>query len=404
MSRPSGRTAGGRRRATTPAAAYASRLGAGYAATPARLLLAGLAVLAVAAVVLVALLWPGRSALHAVQGRAQFAVPGTTYVHGRLDDLQGRVTLTDGSSRGTVVHVSVPRPDQHSSLAPGDSVTLARTPTGHGGATYSFFAVDRGAPLWLLVGLFVVVLVAIGRRRGVMALVGLAVAGAMLWWFVIPALLVGHHPALVALAGSAVILYVVLYTTHGTRPTTSAALAGTLAGVAITVLLAQWAVGAAHLDGVTGDAGGTLSGFDPGLRFPELLVAAIVIAGLGVLNDVTITQASAVYELRAATPAASRWEVFGAAMRIGRDHIASTVYTIVFAYAGTALLTLLVVQLYDQPLRLLVGTEDLADEVVRTLVSSLGLILAMPITTAIATLVADASGGGAHGGHAHHHH
>jgi len=330
-----------------------------------------------------------------VQGSAQFAAPGTTWVHATLGQTAGKgttVTLQDGPEAGRKVTIQLPTPDQHSSLAGGDTVVLSRTPGADGAApTYAFFSVQRGTSLWLLVGLFVVVLVAVARWRGVMALVGLAVAGAILWWLVVPALLVGHHPALVAVAGAAVILYVVLYTTHGLRSTTSAALAGTLGGVAITVGVATWSVHGARLSGVTGDAGGTLYGFDPGVHFPALLIAAVVIAGLGVLNDVTITQASAVYELRAASPEMSRLALFRAAMRIGRDHIASTVYTIVFAYAGTSLLTLMIVQLYDQPMRLLLGTEDLAEEVVRTLVSSVGLILAVPLTTAIAALVADGS-------------
>ena len=359
--------------------------------------------LAVAAVVATALLWPGRSALHEIQGKAQFNVPGTTYVSARLDDIASggsQVTLLDGPERGHHVQITLPVPDQHSSLSPGDKVQLTRVP-GKGAArpTYAFFAVERGTALWVLAALFAVVLIAVARWRGVMALVGLAVAGAILWWYVLPALLVGHAAPAVALSGCAVILYVVLYTTHGFRPTTSAALAGTLCGVAVTVLLAWWSVGFSRLSGVAGDAGNELSGFDSGLHFPGLLVAAVVVAGLGVLNDVTITQASAVYELRAASPHLGRLALWRSAMRIGRDHIASTVYTIVFAYGGTALTTLLIVQLYDQPLRLLLSTEDLAEEVVRTMVSSIGLILAVPITTAIATLVAD----GSEPGHAHHH-
>ena len=370
-----------------------------------------LALIGVAAVVSVAMLWPDRSGLGALQSKAAFAPTGTTYVQARLSDRtattaageKGSVAvLTQGPDEGRHVTFTLPRADQRSALGAGDTVVLARTPSADGSAAnYTFFAVHRGSSLWLLTALFVVVLVAVARWRGVMALVGLAVAGAVLWWFVVPAMLVGHHPALVALAGAAVILFVVLYSTHGVRPTTSAALAGTLGGVAVTVALATWAIHATRLSGVTGDAGNALLSYAPDVAFPGLLVAGVVIAGLGVLNDVTITQASAVYELRAASPGASRLHVLRAAMRIGRDHIASTVYTIVFAYAGTALLTLMVIRLYAQPAGLLIGTEDLSEEVVRTLVSSVGLILAVPLTTAIAALVADTAGD-PHG-HSHGH-
>ena len=420
MTQPSG----GRRRAARrsllpgvpgiPAAGARRRSVRSRHTTPAaRLLLAALGLLGVAALVAVAVLWPDRSGVQALQRKAEFAPTGTTYVEARLtertdttaDGQQGSVVvLHDGPDAGRHVTVTLPRADQRSALGAGDTVVLARTPAASdAAATYTFFAVSRGPSLWLLAALFVVVLVAVARWRGVMALVGLAVAGAMLWWFVVPAMLVGHHPALVALAGAAVILFVVLYTTHGVRPTTSAALAGTLGGVGITVGLATWAVHATRLNGVTGDAGSALLSYAPDVAFPGLLVAGVVIAGLGVLNDVTITQASAVYELRAASPTARRVDVLGAAMRIGRDHIASTVYTIVFAYAGTALLTLMVIRLYAQPAGLLISTEDLAEEVVRTLVSSVGLILAVPLTTVIAALVADTAGD-SHGhshGHAH---
>jgi len=113
-------------------------------------------------------------------------------------------------------------------------------------------------------------------------------------------------------------------------------------------------------------------------------MTTVIVAGLGVLNDVTITQASAVWELRSASQEMSRRQLFVSAMRIGRDHIASTIYTIVFAYAGTALPVLLLLYFYQRPVLELLSTEDIAEEIVRTLASAIGLVLAVPITTAIA--------------------
>jgi uncharacterized membrane protein len=191
---------------------------------------------------------------------------------------------------------------------------------------------------------------------------------------------------LVAVTGSVAILYVVLYTTHGLSLRTSAALAGTLGGLAITAAIGQWAVGSAHLAGNSDEGSSVLSSFADNLSFQGLLVAAIILAGLGVLNDVTITQASAVWELRVASPSMRRAQLFGSAMRIGRDHIASSIYTIVFAYLGTALTLLLVIQLYDRPVLDLVGTEEIATEVIRSLTSSIGLVLAVPLTTLIAVI------------------
>src|SRR5690606_5866319 len=147
------------------------------------------------------------------------------------------------------------------------------------------------------------------------------------------------------------------------------------------------AIGDARLTGISDETGAILASFGA-LDFQALLGCALVIAGLGVLNDVTITQASAVWELRAASPRASRTAVFTSAMRIGRDHIASTIYTIVFAYVGTALILLMLLRVYDRPLIDLISTEQLAEEIIRTLVTSIGLVLAVPVTTAIAAVIA----------------
>ncbi|MBJ7359741.1 YibE/F family protein, partial [Nocardioides sp.] len=262
-----------------------------------------------------------------------------------------------------------------------------RTPGAEGEpATLAYFNIERSGSLWLLAGLFVLVVVLVARWRGVMSLVGLGFAGAVMGLFVIPALLVGEAPVPVAVVGAVAIMYVVLYTTHGFSIRTSAALAGTLGGIALTAAVGAWAVGASRLTGVTDESGGVLTANAGGLDFQALLVAAVVIAGLGVLNDVTITQTSAVWELRGAAPTMTRRSLFASAMRIGRDHIASTIYTIVFAYAGTALLLLMVVSLFDRPLLDLAGTDEIATEIVRSLTSSIGLVLAVPLTTAIAAL------------------
>jgi uncharacterized membrane protein len=119
------------------------------------------------------------------------------------------------------------------------------------------------------------------------------------------------------------------------------------------------------------------------VRLSGLLLAGIVIASLGILNDVTVTQASAVWELRDLDPTAPPRRLFAGAMRIGRDHIASSVYTIVFAYAGAALPVLLLINLADRPLSTILTGEALGQEIVRTLVGSIGLVLAVPLTTAV---------------------
>jgi uncharacterized membrane protein len=306
------------------------------------------------------------------------------------------VTVTSGPGRGQKARVQVSGSIAGAGLTNGDSVQLMRLPESKGvpaSAMYSFFGVDRARSLSIMTVVFVLIVLAVARLRGLMALVGLVFSGLVLVKFMLPALLVGESGLAVALVGAAAIMFVVLYLAHGPSLRTSTALAGTLVGIGITALVAQTAVGTNRLSGVGDETGAFLTSFVGDLNFQGLLTCAIIVAGLGVLNDVTITQSSAVWELRAAAPDMPRLGLFRSAMRIGRDHIASTIYTIVFAYAGAALSVLLLLFLYDRPVLDLLGTEDIAAEVVRTLSSAIGLVLAVPITTAIAAVTVSAGAG-----------
>ena len=376
---------------------------------PRTVLLAALALAAVATVVGLVALWPDGARVDELRSSARFTAPGTTFPDAVVDRVEppceqdaatggagtgerarcGRIhaSVASGPDEGTLVRVDVPPQVSESGLSAGDRIRLLAPHVAAGDPpVFSYFGTERSGSLWLLALAFAVVVVAVARLRGVFAILGLAFSGLVLWKFVLPALLVGESGLLVALVASAAIMFVVLYTTHGFSIRTSAALAGALAGVAITAAIAILSVRSTHLTGVDDESGGVLFGHVGDISFQGLLTCAIIIAGLGVLNDVTITQASAVWELRGAAPDLSRRTVFARGMRIGRDHIASTIYTIVFAYAGTALTVLLVIQLYDRSLVDLLVTEEIGQEVVRALVSSIGLVLAVPLTTAIATL------------------
>ncbi|UOQ60161.1 YibE/F family protein [Leucobacter rhizosphaerae] len=253
-------------------------------------------------------------------------------------------------------------------------------------ANYGVSGVFRGLPLALLALLFVAVVVWIGRIRGFLALVALAVSAWVLLAFILPALVTGQPGLPVALVGSSAIMFATLYFVHGPTMRTTAALIGTLCGILIMAAISLIAVHTTRLSGIGDEASGVLSGVTTQIDFRGLLTCAIIIAGLGILNDVTITQASAVWELRAAAPAMARREIYARAMRIGRDHIASTVYTVFFSYVGAALSVLLLLYLTDRPVLSLLTKEDIAVELVRTFCGSIGLVLAVPITTWVATL------------------
>lgn len=377
---------------------------------PRILLLAILALAAVVAVFGLVKLWPDQARVDRATSDIEFAAPGVTFPHAEVDKLgppceadslnQGQAdqsgsmsptcglidtTVTTGATKGEHARVQLPGPAATAGLESGDHIQLMLIPAQAGTpAQYSFFGIDRTYPLALFTALFVLVVVVVARWRGLLALVGLGFSGFVLVKFMLPALLAGESGIAVAVVGSVAIMYVVLYLAHGPSIRTSTALAGTLFGIATTALLAHYAVGENRLSGIGDESGAFLSGLVGTLNFRGLLTCAIIVAGLGVLNDVTITQSSAVWELRAAGPELTRRQLYASAMRIGRDHIASTIYTIVFAYTGAALSVLLLLFLYDRPVLDLLSTEDIATEVIRTLCSAIGLVLAVPVTTAIA--------------------
>ena len=280
-------------------------------------------------------------------------------------------------------------------VAVGDrlkALDLSGLPGGNAEGAENFVFVDfeRTVPVVLLALLYALVVVAVARWRGLRAMVGLGLAFAVMFVFMFPALLEGGPPLWVGLVGCGLIMLVVLYFAHGFSLRTTTALLGTLIGLALTAVLALWGTDAAYLTGLGDEYSYILATVAPEVRLSGIVLCGLLVAGLGVLNDVTITQASAVWELRAANPRASRRELFASGMRIGRDHIASTVYTIAFAYAGAALPVLMVVSLYDRSLWDTLMSGELVEEIVRILVGSIGLVLAIPVTTGIAVSVATA--------------
>lgn len=251
-----------------------------------------------------------------------------------------------------------------------------------------FFDYERGVPLLLLALGFVAIVVAVARWKGVAALIGLATALSVVWIFTLPALAARRDPLLVALVTAAVVMFVVVYLAHGISVKTTTALLGTFVGIAAVATLAWWAIPASSLTPLQDETMGQLPAQFSGIDVRGILLCGMVLAGVGVLNDVTITQASAVWELRAAAPSADRRTVFGHALRIGRDHIASTVYTIAFAYVGTALAMLLLASRLDFTIAQLLTFNTIAQEIVATLVVSISLVATIPVTTALAAWLA----------------
>jgi uncharacterized membrane protein len=273
-------------------------------------------------------------------------------------------------------------------LSEGDEVLLGFQPQAAPDFRYVFVDRSRNSALLWLVALFACAVVLLGRARGVAALAGLAATIGVLLLFVVPSILDGRSPVLVSAVGASAISYFALYLAHGFSVRTTTALLGTIGGLACTVLLASLFTEAAALTGAVGEEAVALSALGASIDLRGLTLGGMIIGALGAIDDMTITQASAVWELRQADPQMSTGNLRRAGRRIGRDHVASTVNTLVLAYAGASMPVLILVVLASQPLGAVLNNEILTTEIVRTLVGSIGLVASVPITTWIAAQAA----------------
>ncbi|MFC8877147.1 MULTISPECIES: YibE/F family protein [Streptomyces] len=299
------------------------------------------------------------------------------------------VRVDTGDDKGRTFDEIV-QPDQSRQLREGQKVVVAYEPSAPKDLQYSVTDINRQFPLALLAGIFALAVVVVGRLRGLMALVSLAVSFLLLNFFILPAILQGSNPLVVAVIGSSAIMLIALYLCHGLSARTSVAVLGTLISLLLIGVLGSLFIGWAALTGNTDDNTGLIHGLYPSIDMSGLLLAGVIIGSLGVLDDVTVTQTSAVWELHEANPAMGWRGLYRAGIRIGRDHIASVVNTLVLAYAGAALPLLLLFSIAQSGVGTVANSELVAEEIVRTLVGSIGLVASVPVTTALAALVVSA--------------
>ena len=304
--------------------------------------------------------------------------------------VQSMITIDTGPNSGanTLLEFS-PGPGQPN-LEAGDHIRIFRQVDQQGATGYGFYDFERAWPLAMLAALFAVVIVAVARWRGLRALVGIVIAFGVLVVFMLPALRDGAPALPVALVASAVILYAAIYLAHGVSLRTSAALLGTLTAMLLAAVLSWAAIALTHLTGLSQDQNNEVAAYLGNVSIKGLLLAGFIVGSLGVLNDVTISQASTVFEL-AHMGHGSRRQVFARAMRVGSDHIASTVYTLVLAYAGSSLPLLLLFSVANRSLTDVLTSESVAIEIARSAVGGIALALSVPLTTAIAAVLATPS-------------
>ncbi|MCF2705660.1 YibE/F family protein [Arcanobacterium haemolyticum] len=339
--------------------------------------------------------WPRGEGL---QGSIPIDAPGVERVIGEIASI-GQIDETGQTPvtmivDGTEVAVHVPHDIVAHGLDVGDRIRAIFNPSAMGtSAAYVFSDFVRTVPLAVLLGAYALAVLVVARVKGLMALVGLGTCLGVVGVFILPALSAGSPPVPVMLTGAGTMMFASIYVAHGISIRTTSALLGTFVGILITLAVAAWATNSLELTGTTTDDSLVLMGDIPGLDMRALLLCGMLLAGLGALNDVTITQVSTVWELHHANPLLPRRRLFAQGMAVGRDHIASTVYTLAFAYVGTSLPMLMAASLMQRPFVDLLQLSQIAEEIARTLTASIGLILAIPVTTAIAAMLAPVAPG-----------
>lgn len=346
-------------------------------------------VIAIAIVVGLVVLWPRESPTfdRLAFGFADDVIPATvdSVVNGPCSyaaDLTCDTVVFMGGSGETFTQ-EFPDETGQPQLEAGDPVYLSLVVAEDDSTSVSYYDRNRG-PLLLVVALiFAVAVVALGRMRGVAALFGLAISVAILIWFIVPAIIIGRDAVMVALVGGGAIVLISLYLAHGYTPLTHVAAIGAFGALALTTALSWVVVEFAQFTGLASEEAFYLLAL-PDIDLTGLLLAGIVLGAIGALDDVTVTQASAVWEVGGADPNLDQRSLFDSGLRIGRDHIASTVNTLLLAYAGAAMPLLILYSLSGLSLRVVGSSEVVAVEIIRTLVGSIGLVAAVPITTWLA--------------------
>ncbi len=373
---------------------HAERPSLGPAPRDLRLLI-GLLVgpLVLATVVGLALLWP--------DGDLEITAPGADVQRGTAQvraigecrqDVEGcrlaEVELLSGPGAPGTAEALLPYGSEAPEVEPGDRIIVSYAEAAPEGEQYAFQDFDRGPPLLTLTLLFAVGVLALSRWRGIGALASLAYSLVLIATFTLPAIMEGSSPLAVAVVTAAAIMVVTLYLSHGFDVRSTVAMLGTLVSLLVIGVVGWVFTGVGHFTGVVDEGSQYITGIAAQVDLRGLLLAGLVIGALGVLDDVTVTQTWAVWELADVDPDASTRILFVRAMRIGRSHAASTVNTLVLAYVGATLPLMLVFSALELPFGIAVSQEVVAQEVVRGLVGGIGILAAVPLTTAIAALVA----------------
>ena len=357
--------------------------------------------LAIATVVGIAVMWPdGDQAVEAAPASGSDAVQAEVTQIRQVpcqapeaeDCTQVSAELLSGPDEGSTATFSTGNTVSSVDVSVGDHVRLLKNQIDPNapvqGDPYTFLDFEREGPLiWLAIA-FGLIVILFGRLRGAMSLLGLGASLVVVFAFVVPAMLSGTSPVLVAAVGASAVMLLTISLAHGLGAKSMAAILGTTVSLALTIGLALLFSELAYLTGFGSEESSLVLVGNSSVSLRGLVIAGIVIGALGVLDDVTVSQSSTVMALRRSNPAYRFGELFREALDVGHDHVAATVNTLVLAYVGASLPILLIFSISGVAVSDALNTEAVAEQIVGMLVGSIGLIAAVPITTALAGTLA----------------
>ena len=316
------------------------------------------------------------------------------YLEGRITALSEQATVELKGGGQVQAALPTPLPEDAGMSTPqlpeyrvGERVEVYFSPGPDGTRQYVVADWTRRPALGWLVGLFLLVSVVVGRLKVLRAFIGTSASLVITVAYVIPSILAGSNPVVVSLVGVGGMLVLAIYFVHGVSWSTTAALLGTVVAVVLTMLIGIFFSDLAHLTGFGSDEALLIASGAAQVNLEGLLLAGLLIGALGALTDITIVQASVVRELSHVNPAFGLHDLYRRGMNVGLDHIGSLIDTLVLAYTGAALPLLVLLTLNDFGVWRALNFEFVAAEVVTTVVGSIGLVLAVPLTTLIAALM-----------------
>ncbi|WP_167530829.1 YibE/F family protein [Corynebacterium accolens] len=324
------------------------------------------------------------SACQSEQTGLAFDTPPLIPEKEEVDCDRALVKITSGEDEGKMTQLVTYGNAGDPELQPGDNIVLSKATDPTGSVSYAFADYQRSNSLLLWGVVIAIVIIAFAAWHGVRAIIGLGLSLGIVFSFLIPALIAGTNPLWVALAACTAIILLAVPLVHGVNWKSASAVGGSLTALAIAAFLAWAAIDSSQLQGYSSEDNLKLLLYMPNVSILGVLLCGFVVGALGSLADVAIAQASTITELHESDPAASPLELFLSAMRVGRDHIASMVYTLILTYTGAALPLLLLITAAERPAGQILSSDLVATELLRSGVGAMALTLAVPITTLIA--------------------